>query len=410
MKLLSLFLILLPLQLFPMEKPSAKEVDWKKINPTELDKLNEKIKKEQEEVSTHSKISTQKFIDFEKYVQKSPLYTLEAAKNEFPEIFEHLLPFQEKVLFKYAQYSSNNNPYKFLNELKKNEEKLRIFKWRALAYSYELDSYFSEKDHYLLFLPFLGKKVLFLGTRFETENLTDYLGLELEAAALAPKLSSIEEKIKNMEKINKTYEELVKLESEKHKLTPLEKEKQKKYKDTLEKYLTDKELILLQKNLLRRKQHELVLHLEQKYKIHLMPQGDLTPSLGLLLDAAKTYKDLQKLLVRIKARPGAYKTSDGVTQARIVIYVSAGKENVQKALDKLYYIFKDSGIKGLNEAPRYNAKVTDLIYVAQGDGDLKTDKFSSFYEPGRIYYHPYFSGTPKDYHLKHPETGKELIS
>lgn len=91
----------------------------------------------------------------------------------------------------------------------------------------------------------------------------------------------------------------------------------------------------------------------------------------------------------------------------IVLYIFGGIEDAQKALDKLYEIFKNT--PGLGISPRFNAKVTDFIYVAQGDGQYKSGDFAQYYEqPRKVYYRPDLTGTAINYHLKHPQTGDEL--
>jgi hypothetical protein len=94
---------------------------------------------------------------------------------------------------------------------------------------------------------------------------------------------------------------------------------------------------------------------------------------------------------------------------KIVIYPSTGKENAQKVLDKLYTLF--NYIPGLNEQPRFNAKVTDLIWIAQGDSIYKESvRFDKYFElPFKTYYNPMLTGKFQNYHLIHPGTGKEIV-
>ncbi len=69
----------------------------------------------------------------------------------------------------------------------------------------------------------------------------------------------------------------------------------------------------------------------------------------------------------------------------MVIYPAFGKAQAQKALDKLYLLFRD--IKGSGIRPRFSAQVNDLIWIVQGDSLYKTEQYASFYEaPHRVYY------------------------
>jgi hypothetical protein len=93
--------------------------------------------------------------------------------------------------------------------------------------------------------------------------------------------------------------------------------------------------------------------------------------------------------------------------ANIVIYAASGKENAQKLLNKIYAIFKYQ--EGLNINPRWNEKVTSLIYFAQGDGDAKKLKENAkFFESGdeygngKVYFNPTVTGVYQDYHLINP--------
>ena len=94
----------------------------------------------------------------------------------------------------------------------------------------------------------------------------------------------------------------------------------------------------------------------------------------------------------------------------VVFYVREGKATAQKALNKLNALFaQHPEIRGSGEQPRFNAKVTPLLWVAQGAGDDKEiPENASFYEPSKIYYRPDVTGGVENYHLVHPETGREL--
>jgi hypothetical protein len=116
-------------------------------------------------------------------------------------------------------------------------------------------------------------------------------------------------------------------------------------------------------------------------------------------------KDFSDALKTFKIIINPYRTNDTI-YAKVVIYAN-GKENAQKILNTIYAKFKNTA--GLGIAPRFNAKVTDLIWIAQGDGDYKVEPFVGYYElPGRVYYREDITGTIQNYHLINPMTGKEI--
>lgn len=151
--------------------------------------------------------------------------------------------------------------------------------------------------------------------------------------------------------------------------------------------------------------------LTENYKIHFMPQyGDKMNVLIKLVEFFKKNPYLLKKVPMIKAR-----YSDDVQELEqgfapeIIIYVSAPPTEVQEVLDGLYNTFKSH--PGSNNRPRYNGKVTDLIWVAQGNGNDKDGpEWSQYYEqPNMIYYKPDIGGTEVNYHLKHPETHEDIV-
>lgn len=144
------------------------------------------------------------------------------------------------------------------------------------------------------------------------------------------------------------------------------------------------------------------------YKIHLMPKGSLTDIILTLIEGLKNDPELRKLLYKFKVRPNPDLRHEGSMLAAVVIYPAQGKDNAQKALNKIYALFKN--VQGTGIAPRYNAKVNDLIWIAQGDGDFKDFLYATFYEKNRIYYRPNITGKVENYHLIHPETKQEIVS
>ena len=154
--------------------------------------------------------------------------------------------------------------------------------------------------------------------------------------------------------------------------------------------------------------------LMQTYKIHLMP-ADTIDQFKILLGMDKAIKndpELKSQITVFKILINPYRQIDQLNGAEVifpkVVIYAFGKENTQKILNRMYPHFKD--MPGLNVQPRYNARVNDLIWVAQGDGDYKGDRYEAYYErPGRVYYRPDITGKKENYHLVHPETGKEIV-
>lgn len=143
------------------------------------------------------------------------------------------------------------------------------------------------------------------------------------------------------------------------------------------------------------------------YKIHLMP-AEYT--LGTIYDIVKALDDIDFL--------GSFKfwyspvTPPKEGAPYVAIYAD-GKEDAQKKLNEVYYALRN--IPGSGKAPKFNARVTDLIFIAQGDRDKKETaedfgELDAEYEaPGYVYYLPTFeSALPVDYKLRHPETGAKI--
>lgn len=151
------------------------------------------------------------------------------------------------------------------------------------------------------------------------------------------------------------------------------------------------------------------------YKIHLMPKpNDLEKTIVLFLQELKNNRDLQKIISRIKYLPADIPVEKPTEiLPRIVIYPAKGKNNTQKALNIIYSIFKNRNIETEGKTPRFNAKVTDLIFVAQGDADQKKiSHYRKYYEPRLMYYNPKeippVDNEP-DHYLRHPETDTPLM-
>jgi hypothetical protein len=154
----------------------------------------------------------------------------------------------------------------------------------------------------------------------------------------------------------------------------------------------------------------------QFYKIHLMPADDISSSkiLAIILNAYMNDSELKKLVPIFKIAPKSLqKVIRGEMHVipAVVLYTKNGTEATQKALNKIYHEFvQHPEIRGSGIRPRFNAKVNDLIWIAQGNGDNKGGQYSQYYEPPfQAYYRKDITGEIENYHLKHPETGRELI-
>jgi len=150
------------------------------------------------------------------------------------------------------------------------------------------------------------------------------------------------------------------------------------------------------------------------YKIHLMPQDK--DFISLLIDLAEfayRNKEFANLIYKVKCLPILESAPHARAMAiekqwpKIVLYISTGKGDAQKALNMLYERYHAK--EGLNRAPRFNQKVTSLIYFAQGNGDDKESYLEKYFEqPEKYYFKPDFTGKYEDYHLIHPGTGERL--
>ncbi len=154
--------------------------------------------------------------------------------------------------------------------------------------------------------------------------------------------------------------------------------------------------------------------LVQYYKIHLMPKPNVDPFaiVEILLDAYASDPILKQFSHTFKVAPEQLPLVEGKVAPQVVIYVHGGQEGAQKVLDRIYKLFtvNHPEIQGSGIRPRYNAKVNDLIWVAQGNGDNKTDTYKDVYElPLRAYYRSNITGKEENYHLKNPNTNQEIV-
>jgi len=152
------------------------------------------------------------------------------------------------------------------------------------------------------------------------------------------------------------------------------------------------------------------------YKIHLMPQNanDFMIILEKFIKALNANPQLQNAVNTLKVKSNLdFEDDPAILREKlikqwgnevppiIVIAPSLGKQNAQIVLDTVYNLFKD--IKGLDLTPRFNEKITDLIYYAQGNSNDKQAR-PEYFTPDTILYNPDFVSKkdPEDYHLQNP--------
>jgi len=136
-----------------------------------------------------------------------------------------------------------------------------------------------------------------------------------------------------------------------------------------------------------------------------MPKdADLIDAVKGLLAAIKKEPKLQETISFMKIKPvpesiitqmreaakdKPYPYSELWQLPKLVLYVGGGQKQAQRALNKLYELFKN--YEGLNRGPAFNKKITSYIYFAQGE---------------IIYFVSDINGTYEDFHLINPATGK----
>jgi hypothetical protein len=119
------------------------------------------------------------------------------------------------------------------------------------------------------------------------------------------------------------------------------------------------------------------------YKIHLMPQTkDINNTVARLMMSEEIRNNVGEIKLKQEL------TADQAFPI-LVLYACQGKDQAQKLLDMVCGLFK--GKEGLNILPRYNKRVTSLIYFAQGNGDDKKDledqrKLNRYFTSDGVYY------------------------
>lgn len=156
------------------------------------------------------------------------------------------------------------------------------------------------------------------------------------------------------------------------------------------------------------------------YKIHLMPKNseDFKKIIQRLIVLVKENEKLKESLTYFKVinnmNFGELSMEDylkKITRNKgvmpiMVLYPASGKRHAQTVLDIVYKEF--GKMKGLDITPRFNEKVTSLIYFAQGDGDYKAmEEYEHYFEPPYLIYYRHTFENPKNtdkriYWLKNP--------
>lgn len=180
------------------------------------------------------------------------------------------------------------------------------------------------------------------------------------------------------------------------------------------------------KRISRRKENKAILRgLTHMYKIHCMPHS-ISDFLYKLFDFLERNTEISKKISCIKyaVHPGQdtdiTPTRSGYLNHPLIVIYVYGRNDAQEVLDQIYAAFKDEPGRGYQ--PRYNARVTDCIWVAQGHGDEKgshlpdTNKILDpkiyWEQPNRIYFSEAVAKhleIPLDsFYLRHPTTGAVL--
>lgn len=297
------------------------------------------------------------------YKEFKPTYTIlvEEVQPLFLRLFEYLPQNLHKAIVDYMPhvYPDKEQLISELSKLSYSEFLLRLFKWKALGYYFGLMPFYDFNQGYFYFEQ----------PKPQDENAI-LKGIRNDWSVKA--LRELDTRIVNLAR------------SRDIKRDEYIKEADNEWKEIAGSLVTE-------------------------YKIHLMPQGDPTPTIIRLLTLLKNDPELQNLIAAFKVMGTDTVLVNGVYYPRIVVYPAQGKDNAQRALNKLYVGLKD--IKGLGVRPRYNAKVNDLIWVAQGDSGYKNKpEYQVYFEkPDFRYFKPDLTGKIANYHLIHPETGKEII-
>ncbi len=146
------------------------------------------------------------------------------------------------------------------------------------------------------------------------------------------------------------------------------------------------------------------------YKIHLMPKFDDIERITItLLQEIEQDHEIRNSIAAFKIVTTETQETIERNLPRIVIYANPGKATAQLLLNKMYELFKD--IQGIDKTPRFNQKITSLLYWAQGNGDDKEiDSYRKYFDqPNMICYSANFKqifdpqAPLEDYYLVDPK-------
>lgn len=130
--------------------------------------------------------------------------------------------------------------------------------------------------------------------------------------------------------------------------------------------------------------------LGQEYKIHLQPRPEYQlPVIRVLVKLISTDPVFASHIEAWKTIIPYNRVTVGLNLPVVVIYPCKGQESATFVLKKIIEVFSkfDAAKIGLNHTPRFNHKVNELIYYANGSGDHKKllpEKF--FTGPGKEFY------------------------
>lgn len=380
--------------------PGAEAMD--KTKDQERAELREKYRQEAEkarEITEQEKKRGMGEFEFHRGFKNTIILTPETFVKAFPALFAHVPPEEHQKIVDYAAFVYGDQAYSKLNEsLAQKKIVPEIFKWKALGFAYNVVPYKPSTNKYFYFEQDDKHTTALKGIRND-KVLREYLEFD---PVIAQASKNREELLKKYEDLRAEYRLKCADAKQKRESVCVRLDSQiSQIRNEIEPLTT--KITKLQKN-----KKDIGRSLVEEYKIHLMPDGDLTPVVIKLLKALQNDPALQHAIAAFKVLTGNEYVFDGQSYARVVIYPTQGKANAQFALQKMYELFKDTD--GLGERPRFNAKVNDLIWIAQGDSIYKRGNFLKYYEaPNYVYYNPEFMGAKQNYHLLHPQTQQEIV-
>lgn len=352
----------------------------------------------QRKASIEARQKGQNQYDAYKKFRPQDLDLKENMLHELPLLFVNIPDSKYHAISEYAEFLYGKDAIQRTKEQLAKDPQLQNWQWNALALSYNVMPYYNVYTRFFHFEQSEPNETLLKGTR-EDYHLPLYVSLQEEVQKISKKLEQAGHELDVMESEYKY--QCNKPQSDQRFCTLI--------KTDLEKTRNAYRAVSTEYQIAEHKKIEFTSKLVQEYKIHIMPTGELTPVIIRILEALQNDQELQKLIAAFKVYqlPDYYVRSEIIP--RIVIYPTAGKENSQKALNKLYVILKD--IKGSGIRPRYNAKVNDLIWIAQGDSVYKNDpETEQYFElPHKIYYRTGFTLPPQKYYLLNPETKEPIL-